>query len=69
MNQSAGSQSQTPEGRPFLGVHLRCCNNYIRIYLNQQGNAYTGWCPRCATPVRVNVVKEGGTAGKFFTAD
>jgi len=55
--------------RPFVGVHMKCCNTYVRAYMNQAGNAYVGWCPRCATQVRMNIVAEGGSSSAFFTAD
>ncbi len=57
-----------PNGRPFVGVHLKCCNVYLRIYLNAQSDAFVGWCPRCASQVRVNVVAEGGSTDRFFEA-
>lgn len=56
------------ETRAFLGVHLRCCNVYTRLYLNAAKPAYVGWCPRCAKQVRVQVVQEGGSTGRFFEA-
>lgn len=62
------SPSPNPPERPFLGVHLRCCNVYTRLYLNAAKEAYVGWCPRCAKQVRVAVVKEGGSTGRFFEA-
>jgi hypothetical protein len=54
--------------RPFLGVLLRCCNIYTRLYLNAAQDAYVGWCPRCAKQVRAEVVQEGGSNQKFFEA-
>ncbi len=60
--------SGNPQERSFVGVHLRCCNVYVRIHLNVAKDAYVGWCPRCAKQVRVNVVKEGGSTGRFFEA-
>ena len=64
MSTSPGNSEQ----RPFLGVHMRCCNVYIRLYLNADKKAYVGWCPRCAKQVRVEVVQEGGSTGRFFEA-
>ncbi|QDT51096.1 hypothetical protein [Symmachiella dynata] len=54
-------------GRPFLSVHLKCCNVYQRIYPNAAGDAYAGWCPRCATAIRVPIVENGGSSTRFFT--
>jgi hypothetical protein len=55
--------------RPFVGIHLRCCNVYVRAYANAERTAFVGWCPRCATPVRVEVVNDGGSRSRFFRAD
>ena len=60
--------SPAPQPRPFLGLLLRCCNVYGRIYVNAAGDAYTGHCPRCGKAVRVPIVAEGGTDGQFFEA-
>jgi len=56
--------------RPFIGVTFKCCNVYSRIYLNEDGTAYTGICPRCYRKrVVVNVVEKGGTKERFFEAE
>ncbi len=55
-------------GRPFLSLHLKCCHVYVRIYPNVAGDAYVGNCPRCAAPVRVSIVEEGGSSSRIFTA-
>lgn len=60
--------SEPNRERPFLGVLLRCCNVYSRLYLDASHAAYVGWCPRCAKQVRVNVVAEGGSDQRFFEA-
>lgn len=60
--------SSNPPERPFVGVYLKCCNTYVRLYINHAGNAYAGWCPKCATPVRVPIVAEGGSESRFFEA-
>lgn len=57
-----------PQPRPFLGLLMRCCNVYARIYMAAAGDAYAGNCPRCGERVRVPIVKEGGTSGRFFEA-
>ena len=62
-------ESQQPDKaeRPFVGIHLKCCNVYVRAYANAAQNAFVAWCPRCAAPVRVPIVKEGGSTSRFFT--
>ncbi len=64
------SNSQPPRkpSQPTLGVHMKCCNSYIYARLNAAQDAYVGWCPKCAKPVRINVVKEGGSTSRFFEA-
>lgn len=54
-------------GRPFVGVHFTCCNVYSRIYLNADGTAFVGWCPKCAAKTTVRVSTTGSTS-RFFTA-
>ena len=54
-------------GRPFIGVHFKCCNVYSRIYLNADNTAFMGWCPRCAAKTTVRVSPTGSTT-RFFTA-
>ena len=58
----------TSQSRPFLGLLMRCCNIYARIYATAARDAYAGHCPRCSRPVRVPIVQEGGVSGRFFEA-
>lgn len=44
--------------RRFIGVVCDCCHVYIRLYLNRQGTAYVGTCPKCQQPVTVMVGQE-----------
>jgi hypothetical protein len=57
----------SPSKRPFLGMHFRCCNVYSRIYLNKEGTAFVGWCPRCAAKTEVKVSPTGSDS-RFFSA-
>lgn len=54
-------------GRKFLGVQFGCCSVYARIYINRDGTAYSGNCPRCGKPVRLKI-GPGGSDSRFFTA-
>jgi hypothetical protein len=67
---SGGDPAPRPEKggetRRFLGVRFACCEVYARIYLNRDGTAYVGNCPRCAKQVRFRV-GPGGTGARFFT--
>ncbi len=61
-------QSPTPhQPRPTVGVHFKCCNVYVNIYQNHTGTAYAGHCPRCTARIEIPIVKQGGSASRFFT--
>ena len=60
--QTAPSQST---GRPFISVHFACCNIYLRIYRDADGQAYRGHCPKCAKRVHF-AVGQNGTDERFF---
>ncbi|MCA9483029.1 MAG: hypothetical protein KC553_04790 [Nitrospina sp.] len=61
-------QSNPPSrGKKFLGIHFECCNVYRRVYINKDGNAYEGRCPKCYRPVKV-LIGPDGTASRFFNA-
>jgi hypothetical protein len=52
--------------RPYLGIRFACCQAYSRIYINAEGTAFEGRCPRCARPVTARIDPEG-TDERFFT--
>ncbi len=52
--------------RRFLGIRFDCCKAYARVYINSDGTAYEGRCPRCMRPVRF-IIGSGGTDSRFFT--
>ncbi len=54
--------------RPYIGMHFKCCNAYLRIYLNRAGTAFEGHCPKCLRRVRVAVAK-GGAKARFWSAE
>lgn len=53
--------------RPYIGMQFDCCNVYRRIYLNRDGTAFFGHCPRCLRPVRLPVGPDGSHS-KFWRA-
>jgi hypothetical protein len=57
-----------PGPRPSVAVHFKCCNVYLRIYLNRQGTAFFGHCPRCTRSITINV-GPGGSKSRFWTAE
>lgn len=58
----------TPAPRPSISVLMKCCHVYLRIYANSKGDAFVGWCPRCAARVEVPIVAEGGSDRRMFIA-
>jgi len=46
---------------------FECCNIYQRIYVNKEGNAYEGRCPKCFAEVKALIGAEG-SASRFFRA-
>lgn len=53
--------------RRFIGMNFACCSVYCRIYLNKEGTAYLGHCPKCSRRVTVKI-GPGGSDQRFFTA-
>lgn len=61
-------EMDTTNKRPSVGIYFRCCRVYSRIYLNRQGTAFVGWCPKCAAKIEMKVSPTGSTS-RFFLAD
>lgn len=57
--------SEPSRQKKFLGIKFNCCGVYHRIYVNKDGTAYEGRCPKCMKPVRL-LIGEGGTDHRFF---
>jgi hypothetical protein len=54
--------------RPYIGMLFRCCHVYVRIYLNREGSAYSGRCPRCGAKAEITVGPDGSPA-RFWQAE
>ena len=46
---------------------FECCNIYRRVYINKEGNAYEGHCPKCFAEVKVQIGTDGSDT-RFFRA-
>lgn len=57
----------TQRQKKFLGVRFASCACYGRLYMNDEGLAYVGRCPKCYTPYVVRIA-EGGTSSRMFIA-
>jgi hypothetical protein len=64
---SSAGDASGKTSRPYISVHFDCCGVYTRVYRNQEGTAYVGWCPKCAKKVSVKIGSEG-TNCRFFRA-
>jgi hypothetical protein len=52
--------------RKYLSVLFECCNIYRRIYLNREGTAYVGLCPKCGLRAHIVIDKDEGTDSRIF---
>ena len=55
------------QDKKFLGIMFECCNIYRRIYINKEGNAYEGRCPKCFGEVKI-IIGPGGSEKRIFRA-
>jgi len=65
--EGAENGREPPTGRPWISIYFACCRVYCRVYLNAAGDAYVGWCPRCAGQAVVRVSPDGADT-RFFRA-
>ncbi|MEO8498041.1 MAG: hypothetical protein ABI614_23495 [Planctomycetota bacterium] len=68
---SSDPEPTNPSGGParvrrFLGIQFACCGVYARVYVNKEGTAYLGNCPKCTKRVELKI-GPGGTDSRFFT--
>jgi len=55
------------QARRFLGIQFACCSVYSRVYVNKEGIAYVGNCPKCTKRIELKI-GPGGSDSRFFTA-
>ncbi len=65
--QAPPAKEEPVDRKKFVGVKFNCCGLYVRVYINKDGTAYEGRCPKCTKPVRLKI-GEGGTSNRFFEA-
>jgi hypothetical protein len=58
---------RSPAARPWISIYFECCRVYCRVYRNAAGDAYVGWCPKCAGKATVLISADGGET-RFFRA-
>ena len=68
MNPAGGDAKPPRKLRPFVGILFKCCHVYSRVYLNHDGTAYAGHCPKCAARIEIKVSATGSST-RFWAAD
>ena len=63
----ASSGSDSTASRRYVGIRFACCDVYVRVYVNREGTAYQGHCPRCTRRVELKISPDGSSS-RFFTA-
>ena len=53
------NEGEAGAGLSWIGVHMECCNIYMRILRRPTSRQYVGRCPKCGRSVRVRVGPEG----------
>ena len=53
--------------RRYVGIRFACCDVYVRVYVNREGTAYQGHCPRCRRRIELKISPDGSSS-RFFTA-
>ena len=71
-NLDLSSEAQSPQKlasreRKFIGITFACCAVYSRVYINRDGTAYEGSCPKCSRCLRLGIDPQGSDS-RFFTA-
>ncbi len=59
------SHDHETDNKDYLGIIFECCRVYSRIRKNKAGDAYVGWCPRCARKIIIPI-HPAGTDCRFF---
>ena len=52
-----------------LSIFFKCCNAYARIRITADRHAFSGHCPKCARPIRVEIDPNSPNTGRMFTAE
>lgn len=66
--QRGPTHKTTQKNKKFLGVRFASCHCYGRLYINDDGNAYVGRCPKCYTSYAIRV-GPGGSDSRMFIAN
>ncbi|MDR3109056.1 MAG: hypothetical protein LBU65_05125 [Planctomycetaceae bacterium] len=64
-NKNSNQPDKQNQSKKFIGIRFNCCGVYSRIYVNKEGTAYEGRCPKCMQTVCLKI-GGGGTDTRFF---